>query len=226
MALKKICWSKDIFNWTYKNLHSYVHLLHTCCIFPHFFFCYSIAHSIAQNQPFSKSPTTSFSPQTLVTAASSSSSTSLQLLTPSNTPSFSRAYVNQHHWYCPLSLRVYLANTEQSVNINNCVSSIAPQSQGALQGSVIGPLLLSVPKSLTKTTHTTLSLSALIRSLRVIFDRNFFCEHHVNQITRTAFVHLNNIDCLRPSLSFSTPETLIHAFSASRIDYIQQHSLW
>lgn len=78
-------------------------------------------------------------------------------------------------------------------------------------------------KFLTNNTHnfslsvnnSTLSPSAT----SVIIDSNLSLEKHISQITRTAFFHLINIARLRPSLSFSAAETLIHAFIASRIDY-------
>ena len=38
-------------------------------------------------------------------------------------------------------------------------------------------------------------------------------------VCKTAFLHLKNIACLRPSLSPTAAETLIHAFITSRLDY-------
>ncbi|XP_029929809.1 LOW QUALITY PROTEIN: uncharacterized protein LOC115374818 [Myripristis murdjan] len=88
-------------------------------------------------------------------------------------------------------------------------------------------MIIIGPKSLTKTAYnfsltvdnSTLSPSNHIRNLGVILDSNLSLEHHVNHITRTAFFHLKNIARLRPSLSFSAAEILIHAFITSRLDY-------
>ncbi|XP_072770959.1 uncharacterized protein [Nerophis lumbriciformis] len=88
-------------------------------------------------------------------------------------------------------------------------------------------MLIIGPKSLNKTAHnfhlsvenSTLSPSTHIRNLRVILDKKLSFEHHINHITRTAFFHLKNIARLRPSLSFSAAETLIHAFITFRLDY-------
>ncbi|XP_046873364.1 uncharacterized protein LOC124465555 [Hypomesus transpacificus] len=83
------------------------------------------------------------------------------------------------------------------------------------------------PKSLTKTAHnltinidnSTLSPSPHIRILGIIFDSHLTFERHVHNITRTAFFHLKNIARLRPSLSSTTAEILIHLFITSRLDY-------
>ncbi len=52
-----------------------------------------------------------------------------------------------------------------------------------------------------------------------IFDSNLSFDSHVSSICKTAFFHLKNISKLRPMLSMSNAEMLIHGFMTSRLDY-------
>ncbi len=61
--------------------------------------------------------------------------------------------------------------------------------------------------------------SLSVRNLGVLFDGNLSFEKHVFSICKSAFFHLKNISKLRPMLSMSNAETLIHAFMTSRLDY-------
>ncbi len=54
---------------------------------------------------------------------------------------------------------------------------------------------------------------------KVWFDSNLSFDSHVCSICKTAFFHLKNISKLRPILSMSNAEILIHAFMTSRLDY-------
>ncbi len=53
----------------------------------------------------------------------------------------------------------------------------------------------------------------------MLFDSNLSFESHVSSICKTVFFHLKNISKLRPMLSMSNAEILIHAFMTSRLDY-------
>ncbi len=61
--------------------------------------------------------------------------------------------------------------------------------------------------------------SSSVRNLGVLFDSNLSFEKHVSSICKTAFFHLKKIYKLRPMLSMSNAETLIHAFMTLRLDY-------
>ncbi len=53
----------------------------------------------------------------------------------------------------------------------------------------------------------------------MLFDSNLSFDSHVSSICKTAFFYLKNISNLRPMLSMSNAEMLIHAFMTSRLDY-------
>ncbi len=65
----------------------------------------------------------------------------------------------------------------------------------------------------------SVSSSSSIRNLGVLFDSNLSFESHVSSICKTAFFHLKNVSKLRPMLSMSNAEMLIHVFMTSRIEY-------
>ncbi len=53
----------------------------------------------------------------------------------------------------------------------------------------------------------------------MLFDSNLSFDSHVSRICKTAFFHLKYISKLRPMLSMSNAEILIHEFMTSRLDY-------
>ncbi len=61
--------------------------------------------------------------------------------------------------------------------------------------------------------------SSSVRNLGVLFDSNLSFDSHVSKICKTVFFHLKNISKLRPMLSMSNAEMLIHAFMTSKLDY-------
>ncbi len=65
----------------------------------------------------------------------------------------------------------------------------------------------------------SLDSSSSVRNLGVLFDSNLSFDSHVSSICKTAFFHLKNISKLRPMVSMSNAEMLIHAFMTSRLDY-------
>ncbi len=65
----------------------------------------------------------------------------------------------------------------------------------------------------------SLDSSSSVRNIGVLFDSNLSFDSHISSICKTAFFHLKNISKLRPILSMSNAEMLIHAFMTSRLDY-------
>ncbi len=53
----------------------------------------------------------------------------------------------------------------------------------------------------------------------MLFDSNLSFDSHVSSICKTEIFNLKNISKLRPMLSMSNAEMLIHAFITSRLDY-------
>ena len=86
---------------------------------------------------------------------------------------------------------------------------------------VVAPkaLLQKVGDFLLDVDGSSISPSLEVRNLGVILDSTLSYQSHIKSITNSAFYHLRNISRLRPSLSDSVAETLIHAFVTSRLDY-------
>ena len=86
---------------------------------------------------------------------------------------------------------------------------------------VMGPkaLLQKVGDFLLQVDGCSISPSPEVRNLGDILDSTLSYQSHIKSITKSAFFHLRNISRLRPSLSDSVAETLIHSFISSRLDH-------
>uniref|UniRef100_A0A3Q3MWV1 Reverse transcriptase domain-containing protein n=1 Tax=Labrus bergylta TaxID=56723 RepID=A0A3Q3MWV1_9LABR len=138
------------------------------------------------------------------------------------------------HFHCytddiQLYISINSITTETCSTLTNCLNEIKTwmHTNFLSLNYAKSDIIIIGPKSLTNSIHnfsftidnSTLSPFPHIRNLGVIFDSQLSFDHHVTQLTRTAFFHLKNIARLRPLLSFSAAETLIHAFITSRLDY-------
>uniref|UniRef100_A0A8C6S6B8 Reverse transcriptase domain-containing protein n=1 Tax=Neogobius melanostomus TaxID=47308 RepID=A0A8C6S6B8_9GOBI len=63
------------------------------------------------------------------------------------------------------------------------------------------------------------SVQSSIRNLGVWFDQSLSLDSHSRHLAKNSFFHLRNIAKLRPILSNSDLELVIHAFISSRLDY-------
>ncbi|XP_078147037.1 uncharacterized protein LOC144542992 [Centroberyx gerrardi] len=62
-------------------------------------------------------------------------------------------------------------------------------------------------------------LSSSVTNLGVRFDPHLTFHDHIKHLCKTSFYHLKNISKLRPTLTLSDAEKLVHAFISSRLDY-------
>ena len=65
---------------------------------------------------------------------------------------------------------------------------------------------------------TIVNPSSNARNLGVHFDQHFTLNEHISKVTKSCYVSLRNINAIRPYLSQSAAETVIHAFITSKLD--------
>ncbi len=122
------------------------------------------------------------------------------------------------------SKSLWIKESAKCINVN--VKEVIPEVIDPLL-TIINKVLIIGPKTYAcnnlehclKFDGCSVNSSSSVRNLGVLFDSNLSFESHVSSICKTAFFHLKNISKLRPMLSMSNAETLIHAFMTSRLDY-------
>ena len=67
---------------------------------------------------------------------------------------------------------------------------------------------------------TTIRPSSSVRNIGAVFDSCLSLEAHVNQICRSAYLHLRNLGAIRKYLTQTTATCVVHAFISSKLDYL------
>ena len=95
-----------------------------------------------------------------------------------------------------------------------------------LNSSKTKAIIVGTPHQVRSSTITTITfsgqditLSSTVTNLGVKMDAHLTFEAHIKQLCKNSFYHLRNIAKLRPSLTLSDAEKLVHAFVSSRLDY-------
>lgn len=110
---------------------------------------------------------------------------------------------------CLLDIKTWMTNNLLKLNTHKTeLMVVAP-----------APLLRKVGDLTLVIDGCPTSPSPKVRNLGVILDSTLSLSFHIQSITKSAFFHLRNISRLRPSLTDSVTETLIHSFVTSRLDY-------
>ncbi|XP_010766977.1 succinyl-CoA:3-ketoacid coenzyme A transferase 1, mitochondrial [Notothenia coriiceps] len=95
-----------------------------------------------------------------------------------------------------------------------------------LNSSKTEAIIVGTPHQVRSSTITTITfsgqditLSSTVTNLGVKMDAHPTFEAHIKQLCKNSFYHLRNIAKLRPTLTLSDAEKLVHAFVSSRLDY-------
>ena len=144
---------------------------------------------------------------------------------------FRRFGINYHCYADDTQIYIPITPDDHShlANLESCLAAVTDwmsQNFLRLNASKTEILVVGPTNQLPLLTDLRLNIDGCIitphhtvKNLGVTFDSTLSFDRHIREITQTAFFHLRNISKIRPLLSTSDTEILVHAFVSSRLDY-------
>ena len=144
-----------------------------------------------------------------------------------------RKYGLKHHLYADDSQAYILCEPTSPENevstLEACVSEVRMwmvQNQLKLNDGKTEFMIIGKKSSLSKVpeTHVTIGCeditgSSTVRNLGVSMDKEMATTQHINNVCKSSYFHLRNIQCIRPYLTIQATQAIVHASITSLQDY-------